>query len=81
MDHSDGEDDEPARRDAELLEGIDCYVENSSLVFTAAFCGARLLLRERLPSLSLSTARAFGRVGGEVTDAERIIPLLITNVR
>jgi len=40
-DHSDGEDDEPARRDAELLEGIDYYVENGWLVFTAAFLWKR----------------------------------------
>jgi hypothetical protein len=32
-----GEDDPPTRRDAELLEGIDYYVEDDLLVLTAAF--------------------------------------------
>jgi hypothetical protein len=35
--YCDGEDDPPARRDAELLEEIDYYVEDGLLVFTAAF--------------------------------------------
>jgi hypothetical protein len=40
-DYCDGEDDPLARRDAELLEGVDYYVEDGWLVFTAAFLRKR----------------------------------------
>jgi Family of unknown function (DUF5522) len=40
-DYSDGKDDPTRRRDTELREGIDYYVENGLLVFTAAFLRKR----------------------------------------
>ena len=40
-DNSDGDADSSARQDAELLEGLDYYVENGLLVFTAEFLRKR----------------------------------------
>jgi hypothetical protein len=72
MDYSDEEAKPLARRDAELLEGIDYYEEDGLFVFTAAFLQKRGYCCER--GCRHCPYRQHERFSDGVTDADRIIP-------